>query len=326
MPPLLRIWYGKLYDLNQQRQCRPSQIAENEWSEQKHHFLTYLTNFQYLSAMHQRLMRERLALQQNPGPELQGVDLITSGNIYVALTTQKNDVQAEIRQNSFVIDQVQDPSFEVSALSGIIRDPVGQGIVQHYSSQSMSLKDSNIRTSKELDRIREELDRDRSFLLFHLQQGTELLRLREDFLEKKILAIQEVMLDLIQQQVSICEKHLEDFRQGLIEQLKQEKSYLTNLVREINQQMANLPQKWVAEQVIKHQATVNRAIVEEVSKLVETKNISHHLEMVQSGPLDHATPPVLPKRPLILFFAFIGFVLGAGITTLWVVSKELFKK
>ncbi len=312
-PPVLQLWYQHLYA----SQGKPS------WEELKNHFLSYLNSFLRLSIVQQKLIQERLALQHNPGPELQGVDLPTANNIYVKLTEEQSNTQAEMRQNAFVIEQVKDPSFEISSLSGTLQDPVSRGIIERYSSQSMSLKDSTIRSPKEQERIKEELAQQRTFLLFHLQQANQLLALREEFLKQKIRATQEVMLDLIQQQVSVSEKHLQDYTKAHIEQLKQERGFISDAVQEINQQMTILPHKWAAEQMIHHQAKVSQAIVEEITKLVETKNISGHLETVQSSPLDLAVSPILPKRPHVILFSLLGMILGSGIATTWFICKAL---
>lgn len=320
---LLKVWYAKLWEAHERLRHDKSSQAVASYNELRSQFLIYLVNNVSLAKVHQRLIQERLALEQNPGPEMQGVDLPTTNNIYVGLTSHLHDTQAEIRQNSFIIDQVQDPAFEISALSGTLKDPVSLQLINHYSNASMLLKDSTIRSSKEQERIKEELAHDRTFLLFHLQQANQLLVLREDFLKTKIRSIQEVMLDLIQQQVSVSEKHLQDYTQAHIEQIVQEREFLQQTLRDINQQMSSLPGRWVSEQMIKHQSMINGAIVEEVSKLVETKNISHHLETVQSAPLDRATAPVMPARPNILLYALLGLFLGSGIAATWQICRGI---
>ncbi len=105
------------------------------------------------------------------------------------------------------------------------------------------------------------------------------------------------MLDLVQQQVSVSEKHLAEYTQAHLEQLKQERAYIVQSLQEIAQEMSFLPQKWVAEQMIRHQTKISGSLVEEVNRLVESKNISHHLRTFQSGPLDSATTPDIAYTP-----------------------------
>lgn len=313
--PMLKLWYEKL--------GKEGTYSEQAWNEHKANFLGYLNHYLRMSRVQQRLLQERLALPQEVDEELQGADLTTAAAIYLDLTQRLNDTQAEVRQNTFIIDQVQDQSFEISSLSGTLKDPVSQGIIERYCSLSLGLKDSTIRSPKELDRIREELSQSRVFLLYHLQQATQLLKLREEFLSQKIYSIQSVMLDLIQQQVSVLEKHLQDYTLSHVEQLKQQRELLNQLLQDINQQMASLPFRWGSEQMIKHQAKISGAIMEEVSKLVETKNIAHHLETIQSSPLDFAVPPILPRRPNLALFLVLGFILGSGLGAAYVIGDSM---
>lgn len=308
--PILTLWYEKL---------SRADLDSEAGIEYTTHFRGYLNHYLRIARVNQRLMEERLALQQSVDEQLQGMDLETSTAIYLEFTHALSDTQAEFRQNSFILDQMSDSSFEISSLSGVLKDPVSRALIEKYSTLSMSLKDSSIRSSKEQDRIREELENNRTFLLYHLKQANQLLQLREEFLDQKIESIQIAMLDLIQQQVSILEKHLQEYAEGHVEQLKQKRSFLQQYLRDIREQMSSLPYKWGAEQMIKYQAKINGAIVEEVSKLVETKNIAHHLETIQSSPIDVAATPVLPKRPLLALFALLGLFLGAGFGVLFTV-------
>jgi tyrosine-protein kinase Etk/Wzc len=317
--PMLKLWYNKLLQSD-------SSPNHESWEEHKAHFKGYLNHYLRLSKVHQRLMEERLALQQhNVDDQLQGMDLPTANTIYLDLNHRLNDTQGEIRQNSFILDQVADPSFEVSSLSGLLHDPVSHGLIDRYSVLSMSLKDSTIRSPKEQDRIKEELNNCRAFLLYHLQQANQLLKLREEFLGQKIDSIQGAMLDLTHQQVSVLEKHLQDYTDSHIDQLREQRGFLSQFLKDINKQMSSLPLKWGAEQMIKHQAKINGSIVEEVSKLVETKNIAHHLETIQSSPLDLAIPAVLPKRPMLHLFVTLGLILGAGFGAVYTLAMGLWR-
>ncbi len=324
--PSLQIWYGKVYDAHQANLAKLTPLhtnAEVTWTELKGHFLSYLNNFLRISKLQQRLMEERMALHHDPKDQFQGIDLESANGIYLKLVSNLNDTQAEVRQNKFIIDQVKDPAFEISSLSGTLYDPVSQATISQYSSLSMALRDTTIHSLKEQQRLKEEQAQQRSFLLYHLQQANQLLALRENFLEEKIIATLDSMLDLIQQQVSVSERHLEEYTQAHVEQLKQERLNTLQGLQEINQEMTFLPQKWVAEQMIRHQTKISGALVEEVNRLVESKNISHHLRTFQSGPLDVAIAPILPARPKLLIFVCLGACLGIGLSTAWTLFREL---
>jgi hypothetical protein len=63
--------------------------------------------------------------------------------------------------------------------------------------------------------------------------------------------------------------------------------------------------------------------VEEVTKLVESRNISSNIEVVQSTPVDIATPPLQPKSPYIILFGVLGAFLGAFLPVAWSMLRSI---
>ena len=74
--------------------------------------------------------------------------------------------------------------------------------------------------------------------------------------------------------------------------------------------MLALPKKWASEKLIDQELRINVAMVEEIAKVVESKNISNNLEMIQSAPLDISIPPTHPLKPRVLLFATLGGIIG----------------
>lgn len=275
----------------------------------------YLHHQLHASQVHERMIQERVAHQYSPDPELQGIDLHSAEGIFLALTQRRNEVEVAERQNYFVLQQLQDPSFEISSLADALPDPVSAAIIEEASKLLLSLQDSHNRSEREQTRLREELSRQREFLAAHLQQSNQLLNLRKEFLNEKTYALQKVLHDLIQQQVSVAEKHISDYLLARIDSLRIEQELIEQTQAELREQMALLPARWVSEQMIAQRLKLNKALVEEVARLIESKNIAHNLETIQSGPIDRATAPVLPKRPGLLWYSLLGMVFGAALVT-----------
>lgn len=275
----------------------------------------YLNHQLHASQVHERIIQERVAHQYSPDPELQGIDLHSAEELFLALTQGRNAVEVAERQNHFVLQQLQDPSFEISSLADTLPDPVSASIIKEASKLLLSLQDSHNRSEREQTRLREELSRQREFLAAHLKQSNQLLNLRKEFLNDKTYALQKVLHDLIQQQVGVAEKHLSDYLLARIDSLQIEQGLIEQTQAELRQQMALLPARWVSEQIIAQRLRLNKALVEEVAKLVESKNIANNLETIQSGPIDRATAPILPKRPGLIWFALLGMIFGATLAT-----------
>lgn len=302
----LSLWYRSLYE----DQLATQADLQAKFVRSRAHFLDYLNNLDRLSLVHKRLLEERMAHQQNPSDELLGADTNAVNKIYVRLNEQLDQVQVNLRENAHLQEQLANPLFEASTLSGKLQDPVSERVIGHYSDINMRLKATEVHGERDRERLTQELDQQRQFLRTHLKQVGDLLKLQQDFLNEKIWTVLQAMLDLVQQQVSLSSRHLDDYLNAHIDQLKGERELIVQTVREINQEMARLPQKWAAEQIIKQQSLTGSKVVEEVSRLVETKNIGHNIDIVQSGPLDVSTPPLLPHPPLILLYTVAGGVLG----------------
>lgn len=324
--PSTAAWLQRMQDLKAQMNvAQPQERAqmEQQWQMLRDTFVTYLENQQRLCQVYERVVQERVAHQHNPDRELQGIDLDTANHIYITLNQQQNETESTMRQNHFVLAELADPLFEISSVGGTLLDPVSSNIVAAASKIVLSLKDSDNRSEREKVRLREELAQQRAFLKAHLEQTNQLLALRVDFLKEKIRGLQKVLLDLTQQQISVCTKHLNDYLAAKLDHLDTERSLLNETQRELRQQMALLPTRWVAERIVLHQLNLNMALVQEVSKLVESKNIANNLETVQASALDQAIPPNLPQRPQLLLFAILGAVLGGALAVGGVVLNGL---
>lgn len=323
---LINPWIEKLNDkklaLEKSHPSEREQLKK-EWQDQKNNFYSYLTNLQRIFTVHEKVIQERLTHHQSPQMEFQGIDLATAREIYINYSKLVNNIESQIRQNIFVIKQLEDPSFEISSLSKTMDDAVSQDTVIKASELIKQLQDESNRSSKEQDRIKTDLILQRQFLTQHLLQTTQLSELSQKLYREKIRSLQNVTLELINQQISVLDKNLIDYIADRLENLKQERILFEEHMVEIHQQMATLPQKWATEKLIERELESSQFVVEEITKLVEKKNISHNLQVVQSAPLDAAIAPINPVQPRLLSSFMIGAILGALMGLSFVVVKAL---
>lgn len=303
-----------LINLWSQRLDESKKGKKEEYQKQKQNFISYLFNVARMLEVHKKLLSEKLSHQYNPEIEFQGIDLVSANNLYLEYCRLCSNVEADIRQNAFILEQLKDPQFEIFSLASVLRDEVSMGLLNKASSLALLLRDDHNRSMKEQERTQHELDQQRSFLKGHLEQTDQLLKLRQKLYQEKITSLQAVTLELIHQKISILEKHISDYIDSRIHHLDQERDLINKQLRDIHQKMAHLPHKWVWETIIKQNLATHETIVAEVTKLVEGKNISHHLEMIQSAPLDFALAGVLPNSPRLLLFILFGAGFGGFIT------------
>lgn len=284
---------------------------------------SYLENLIHFLDVQQRSIEERLAHQQPAKGEFEGINLNTARELFLSYSREMNDAQSRIAQHKYIVSQMEDPGFELTSLSTVLQDSVSAEMIGRASSLILSLRDADNRSSKEQERLKSELEIQKSFLANHINQTIKLLELREKLLKTKIRALQTANLALIQEQISILQEHMSEYIVNRLSSLEEEKELLTNYTQELQEEMALLPAKWMAGRLIDQQLNVNLKMVEEVTKLVESKNISNHLETIQSAPIDVAIAPLHPKPPRIILFTLLGAGLGAFLGLSWVIISSI---
>lgn len=308
-----------------QRLQNASRDSSKVIQETKDNFLFYLKNLQRLLSVHERVLQERLTHQQNNLGEYAGINLEVATDLYRDYSKQLIQIENNIKQNTFFIKQIEDPKFEITSLSAGVNDPVSSEIIQKAGNLILNLRDQNNQSVKEQERIKEELSLERNFLSLHLQQVVQLMQLNKQVLEEKLFALQNVSLELIHQRISLLEKNLQDYLNSRLSNLEQERVLVSKHLENISYEMAKLPRKWVSEQLLSQEVATNHLIVEEIAKLVETKNISHNLEVLQSAPVDLALPPVHPLPPKTFLLTLLGALVGMSLGSCFALATALSK-
>src|SRR5262249_41673901 len=147
----------------------------------------------------------------------------------------------------------------------------------------------------------------------HVEQMLKLLKLREELFKEKLFSIQNMQLELIHQKISVLQKHLNAYISSRISNLKQEKSSIELQQQALKQEMGKLPNKWASEQLVELHLEMTQKLIEEIAKLVESKNISTNLDVTQSAPLDKSLSPIHPQSPNLLIFALLGCIGGCAL-------------
>jgi uncharacterized protein involved in exopolysaccharide biosynthesis len=287
------------------------------------HFQLYLNNLEHFLDVYDKTLKERITHQQNPPDEWQGMNLQTAQEVYGGFCKSLGEIESSRRQFEYVLEQMENPAFEISSLSAVLEDPVSQRLIEKASQLELLLKEEGNRSNKEQERLKNELAGHRGFLQTHMHQSLELMKIREKLLHEKTYHLQQTTLELTQQQISILEKYLEDFIETRLANLEQEKQFIHQQQEKLNQEMGKIPAKWVSEKMIEAQVKTNQQLMAELTRLVENKNISTNLEAVRSTPVDLATPAVHPRQPRILLLAFLGGILGCFFSCFYLFGKAI---
>lgn len=315
---LAKLWISKIHDASKTfgKDSEEVKICKSQ-------FCSYLNHLIHHFDVHEGAIQERMVHSQSDSNDFLGIDLKTSQSLFITYTHKLNEIESQILQNQFIIDEMDKDDFELSSLSTILNDHISLDVSTKATLLAMNLKDSSNRSLKEQERIKEDLDLQKRFLSTHLKNSNQLLRLNEDLMKYKVKSLQSVTLSLAGQQISLLENNLSEYIESRILNLKAESEIIEQHKTALMEQMSALPSKWVSEKLINLQMEMNQKMVEEVSKLVETKNIGSNLEMIQSTVIDHAVAPINPRPARILFFALLGSLIGLILSLSFVILRDL---
>lgn len=282
----------------------------------REHFLSYLDAFQRMLKIQIATLEQRMRTLQQPDPEFESLTLEPAKNLYVSYVRELNDLQSAEKQHRFVVEQLNHPHFELSSLTALLHDPISHERIGKATQLIMSIKDENNHTQKEIERLNDQLKLQKTFLGSHTTQMADLLQIKQQVLKDKMAALQAMILSFTHQQISLLKKHLKDYVEKRIENLNQERNLLVGHQKALHSRMGEIPSKWASEQLLNHHLTMQQRFLENLAGMVESKNITKNLEMIQSTTLDKALPTLNPKPPRLLFYSLLGSIIGfLGVST-----------
>lgn len=312
---LIKKWLEHLSNLQEK--------DSSTWEKSLPNFFFYLSNLERIFSMHKKILEEQTAQQQNFAEEYKGIDFAVAGELYNEFSKSLIAMEANIKEHLFFLAQIEDESFEISALSSFLTDSLSQNILKKTSELSLQLKDANNQSPREQERLKGELRLQRDFFKLHLKQSTEVMKLSKSLLEEKIQLLQNIWLSLSYQKISLLEKTLEDFINSKLSSLTQERALIKHHLQEIHAQMISLSKQLMAERLIEQEVSTNQLITTKMGEIIETKIISHNVEVIQSAPLDLAIAPLHPLNPRILLFGILGTATGVVLSGLFVLGSSL---
>jgi hypothetical protein len=254
-----------------------------------------------------------------------GVDPETTELLYKKATEELERVQKDFKKITYVHAQIQEADFPINSLSSFLPDSTSQGIIKTSNQLYLDLQDTSNFTQKERVRKQENIKVLRQSLSIHLSRLINLMSLEEDSLQANIFSLQQATLDNSKQKGSILNASLDNIIQTRLESLTNEKKILVSQNKKLTQRMILAPNTWVKQKSLEAKTEINKSLLEEVSKLVETKNVQSNISLINSRPLEIAFQPLYPKNPLVviktIFFAILSLSLCFMLFSFQVITK-----
>lgn len=292
-------WYQTLQDKQQEG------LNTEPFKEQ---FLSHLKSFDRLLKIQYHTLSQ--PLENGYGEPLSGLSREAAIQLTAEYLRELNRLEAQEKQQRFALEQFEDPLFEISSLTALLQDPVSAAQIRKATDLIVQAKDADNHSQRELTRFQDELELQKRFLSAHIAYMADLLQIQQQLLHQKIYALQTLTLELTHQEISLVKSHAQEFISHRLEHLSRERELLTEQHKEMQHKLALIPSRWAAEQLLQQQLSLNQRCLENLSSMVESKNIAKNLELVQSLPLDHAFTPIHPKPPQLILYATLGGFLG----------------
>ncbi len=272
-------------------------------NEKKTQLAVYLKSFINQLEQKRDTLMENAKMARDGLHDFDGLSLESAPKLLTEFNHERDGLQAQLKEMIFLREKLAQPNFELSSFGVVFSDPVINELIHKASTISLQLNDNDNRTAREHERLRESLETQKSFLSQYLFQATELKKLRAKLLSDKIHSLQQATVAL----------------------LKSEKGLLNEKLKELNAQMARLPEKWRRESLLKLKKDVNSMMIEGVSQLAESKYIVQNFYQTGARPLDSAIPPTSPTSPRLLLISLFVAIAGGFFYYFGILCKNLLK-
>lgn len=237
----------------------------------------------------QKNLEESASYLEKSETDFRGMTVKGARDLFQQYCLQLDDLHAQLKQVVFFRDHLHEPDFEISTLSNVLNDPVTQELVHKSSTLEAQLCDSITRSGREHERVKETLAIHKKFLESHLNQTLELGKIRILLFKEKIGSLSSVMKEL----------------------LLQEKAVLETKIGHLKHNLQQIPELWHLDKRLKFKSELTKGMMEGLTQITESKNLSRHLYQVESKPLDGALTPLQPTSPRLLLKP-LAFALGAA--------------
>lgn len=314
-------WYKQLLSLKKESK---NQNNLNSFLPLRDKFISYLSNLIQFHTVQEKTVEERIIYQTNESKEFNGLTLSMAENLLEILHEDLKETQSDLQQQLFISDCVSNEETELGPLISMTNDIVSSDMLSRYNRLLLDLKDESNRSHKEQERIKQELDFTRNCFEKHLSQIVSWLSLKTELLKDKILNLKETVFVLYQQSILLLEKQLRDYTESRIHNLEKEKELISEHLKSIQKEMANVPKTWVADILVQYQVDSAKLFGRQISQMVESKNIAMNLELTKSHPVDLAFAANTPKPPALFIYGLIGLLLGGSLSLISFVCYEGF--
>ncbi len=242
--------------------------------------------------------------------DFQGLSVESARDLYSYYNKELIEIQSDISQFEYLFDALEQPQLELGAFCLTLDGEMGKFFLNEVTSLGMKMQSPREYSGKEAERFSKSMEEKKRFLSLHMQQNIDLYKLREQVIRQKLSSLEQLTLSLITKHVSTLEEQLDEYVQMCQVGLLTQREYILAQLDELRVKMETMSDFWFVDKKLKFHLELGMYMVQEIANLVESHNIAHNLESIDSKVLDSAELPVFPNKPMILPYMIIGGILG----------------
>lgn len=271
-------------------------------------FQRYLDQLARFFNIEEKTLAAKMSHRQDLSDEFGSLDLEGATTLIRRFTEELQTLESSIAEKEFYIKEVALNDSQLTALTSSSSDPTLQLISKKAAEIVLAQYDIDNRSAREQERLEQQLGLQRTFLKNHLNQTKKVMGLKKSLIQEKIRYLQKLALGLIEQRMAVLQRRSEDQSRSQLRGLESERDLLEDYQKKLRLPASEIADNWVREKGLDQKLMLHRRMIEEVSRLVESQNITTKLETLQSSPLDRAVAPLSPR-----FFPFILFPIAGGL-------------
>ncbi|MBM3207287.1 MAG: CpsD/CapB family tyrosine-protein kinase [Chlamydiae bacterium] len=260
----------------------------HQLQEKKSRFQEVLRDIILLAEAKKDDLLKKSFQEYTPESELAGINPETVQRLYIDYNHELDSVILNIKQLTYVKDQIYNSDVEVSSLSNLLTDPVSQNMIQKASQLAFELRDESNRSIKESERIKDSLLYQKQFLGNHIAQMIGAQKIKAKLIEDKIDSLQKVSVNILNNEKKLIEERLSDIR---------------------NKMSNSLPKKWKSENMLLLKKEIYSGIIENLAKMEESKIIDKNMKFSDYSVLDTPTYALFSQdKGLFIYPTLIAFL------------------
>lgn len=242
---------------------------------------------------------------------LQGIPLESAQKRLSLLERTRQETDTLITEHRLLLEHLNDPKFPLSALTEMLKDPTSQEILLTARTLQAKLHDAENYHEKDRLHIEHTLATQRESSKTHFTRRLEALKRQTEETASHQYALQKYTLTLLAEKLALHEREIKAALSALLASVTQEEEVLSTEMRTLQEALADVPTLWATQQMQQAALVLHKSTLKERSKWMESYQAMHLHDLLLSGPVDLAIPPLFPSYPGVLFFTLLGSLLGA---------------